>query len=231
MSAESIAQAFAEHGTWISRFVIGGVTYGGSFDAMSDPRLEAFFAEFPKAETILELGALEGGHTIALGQRPHVTRVLGLEGREANLLRAQTAARLLRAEKVEFVQADLESVALRDFGCFDAIFCSGLLYHLPEPWKLLRQFREVSSGAFLWTHYCKEDEADRSLGGYKGRLQVEGGMEEPLSGLSQHSFWPTLGSLLQMLSDAGFGRLHLLSNDPDQTDGPAVTLAAFAAQP
>ena len=204
MSDPAVAAAFAAHGQWVTRFHIDGVDYGGAFDALNDPRLDAFGNVFPDAATILELGSLEGGHTIGLARRPGVSSVVALEGRPANLARAQMVARLLNASKVRFVQADLETVALPQFGKFDAIFCSGLLYHLPAPWRLLRQFKEVSPHAFLWTHYCKEDQAKTMMEGYKGRMQSEGGLDEPLGGLSPQSFWPTLGSLVQMLNDAEF---------------------------
>ena len=226
MTQEEVAAAFAQHGTWISRFVIDGVAHGGAFDAMNDPRLEVFFSIFPEVETVLELGSLEGGHTIALAQRTGVKAVLGLEGRAANLARARLAAGMLQVEKLKFVQADLEEVPLAQFGKFDAIFCCGLLYHLPEPWRLLRQFPDVGSRAFLWTHYCLDADADTTAAGYFGRMQSEGGLDEPLSGLSSHSFWPTLDSLERMLTDAGFGHLRILGNEPEQTDGPAVAIAA-----
>ena len=88
MTEAEVAAAFAQHGAWISRFVIDGVAYGGAFDAMNDPRVEIFFRTFPEVATILELGSLEGGHTIALAQRDGVESVLGVEGRAANLARA-----------------------------------------------------------------------------------------------------------------------------------------------
>ncbi len=228
MSDPAVASAFAEHGSWVTRFHIEGADYGGAFDAVNDPRLDLFCAAFPDAATILELGALEGGHAIGLARRPGVTSVLALEGRPANLARAQTAARLLQAGNVRFIHADLETVALREFGKFDAILCSGLLYHLPAPWKLLRQFKQVSARAFFWTHYCKEEQANTTVEGYKGRMQAEGGLDEPLSGLSPQSFWPTLGSLVKMLNDAGFPVLHILQNEENHPDGPAVIIAAFA---
>ena len=226
MTQDGVAAAFAQYGPWISRFVIDGVPHGGAFDAMNDPRLAVFYRTFPEVETVLELGSLEGGHTIALAQRAGVKAVLGIEGRVANLARARLAAGLLQVEKLKFVQADLEKVPLAQFGKFDAIFCCGLLYHLPEPWRLLRQFSAVSSRAFLWTHYCLEADVDTAMAGYSGRMQSEGGLDEPLSGLSSHSFWPTLDSLQRMLTDAGFAHLRILGNESDQTDGPAVAIAA-----
>ncbi len=227
MTKAEVAAAFAEQEPWISRFVIDGVAYGGAFDALNDPRVAVFFRTFPVVATILELGWLEGGHTIALSQPAGVKSVLGVEGRAANLARARLSARLLHAEKVEFLEADLEQVELAQFEKCDAIFCCGLLYHLPEPWRLLRQFPGVAPRMFLWTHYCLDAEADTSVEGYAGRMQSEGGPDEPLSGLSSHSFWPTLGGLEQMLGDVGFARWEILGNEPDQTDGPAVAIAAW----
>ena len=61
---------------------------------------------------------------------------------------------------------------------------------------------------------------------YRGRKQGEEGLDEPLSGLSPDSFWPTLGSLVNMLTDAGFGLVKILSNHLEHENGPAVTIAA-----
>jgi len=226
MSNPAVEAAFAALDPWITRFLIEGVPYGGWFDAVNDPRLTRFFECFPHVATILELGSLEGGHTIGLASRPGVRRVLGIEGRAANLERARLSKKLLHAEKAEFLQANLETTKLSSFGKFDAVFCSGLLYHLPQPWELLNQLTAVSPHLFLWTHYAREQDADISCSRYRGRKQREGGLDEPLSGLSPDSFWPTLGSLVNMLTDAGFGLVKILSNHLEHENGPAVTIAA-----
>ena len=226
MTEESTRAAFAEHGNWITRFEISGVAYGGNFNAVHDPRLALFWRAFPDTRTILELGSLEGGHTIGLALAPKVRRVLGIEGRPKNLARAKLAASLMGATKAEFRQGNLEADDLKNFGHFDAVFCSGLLYHLPEPWKLIRQFPAVSPHLFLWTHYCLDEQADAAADEFRGRMQSEGGADEPLSGLSAHSFWPTLGSLLKMLTVAGYKTVTIVENDIAHSDGPAITLAA-----
>ena len=228
MSDPRVAAAFEAHAPWVTRFQVGGHDYGGSFDAPNDPRLDLFWECFPHARRILELGSLEGGHTIGLAQKPGVERVLGIEGRLANLKRAQVAKEILKIENVEFVQANLEHAELARFGRFDAIYCCGLLYHLPEPWKLTAQFPAVASGAFLWTHCSPEEGAEILANGYRGRRYREGGPDEVLSGLSRDSFWPTLGSLCNMLTSSGFARIHLLQNDLNHPNGPAVIMAAFA---
>ena len=124
------------------------------------------------------------------------------------------------------MQANLETTKLSSFGKFDAVFCSGLLYHLPQPWELLNQLTAVRPHLFLWTHCAMEQDADIGCGRYRGRKQGEGGLDEPLSGLSPDSFWPTLGSLVNMLTDAGFGLVKILSNHLEHENGPAGTIAA-----
>jgi SAM-dependent methyltransferase len=228
MPDPDVAAAFEKHAPWITKYDVRGVSSGGSFDAPNDPRLDLFWRSFPEARRILELGSLEGGHTIGLARRPGVDFVLGLEGRTANLQRALLAQGLFEIRNIQFIQANLEAVTLAEFGAFDAIYCCGLLYHLPEPWRLVEQFADVAPALFLWTHCAAEDLADTFAHGYKGQRQSEGGRDEALSGLSPHSFWPTLASLCNMLTDSGFSEVRLLNNNPKHPNGPAVTIAAFA---
>ncbi len=228
MSDPAVAAAFAQHQPWVTKYELRGESSGGWFDAPNDPRLAFFRRCFPEARRILELGALEGGHTIGLARLPGIESVLGVEGRAASLARAHLARELYGVEHIEFVAGNLEEIRLAELGKFDAIFCCGLLYHLPEPWRLVEQFAAVAPGVFLWTHCSTEALADTFAHGYKGRRQIEGGTDEALSGLSADSFWPTLGSLCSMFTQNGFFEVRIFGNDPDQVNGPAITLAAYA---
>src|SRR5450432_972778 len=116
-----VAAAFAKHAPWVTKYDVGGASSGGSFDAINDHRLGLFWRSFPEARRILELGSLEGGHTIGLAQHPCVEFVLGVEGRAANLQRALLARELFDVHNIQFVQANLETVRLAEFGRFDAI--------------------------------------------------------------------------------------------------------------
>jgi hypothetical protein len=51
---------------------------------------------------------------------------------------------------------------------------------------------------------------------------------DPLSGLSQESFWPTLDSLKNMLVQSGYRTVRVVQDQPQHPHGPAVTLAAQA---
>jgi SAM-dependent methyltransferase len=222
---------FAKLAPWIFQFRIAGQVYGGGISAVGDGRLEQFFRFAPDAVTILELGALEGAHTFLLAEHPGVQRVLALEGREANLRKARFVQELLQIGNVEFAQANLEHAELSTFGKFDAVFCCGLLYHLPEPWKLIEQCASVAPLLFIWTQYAAENEAHDVGHGLRGKTYVEGGADEPLSGMSATATWLTLDSLRTLLAASGYESVEVIQDDPGHANGPAVTIGARRASP
>jgi hypothetical protein len=223
-----LAERFAKLGPWVFQFRIDGENYGGGISAAGDARVERFFRFAPSAATILELGSLEGAHSFILADRPGVQRVLALEGRELNLRKARFVQELLRVRNVKFVQANLEQADLAGFGKFEAVFCSGLLYHLPEPWKLIEQLPAVAPLFFIWTHYAAEEEAQDIGRGLRGKIHSEGGPDEPLSGMSTTATWLTLDSLCDFLSASGYQKIDIIHDDPAHANGPAVTIGAKA---
>ena len=222
----SLTAEFAKLGPWIFQFQIDGEVYGGGISAVGDARIHQFFRFAPEAPTILELGALEGAHTFILAEHPGVQRVLALEGRERNLRKARFVRELLQIRNVEFAQANLEHARLAEFGKFDAVFCSGLLYHLPEPWKLIEQLPAIAPALFIWTQYAAENEAMEVAPGLRGKIHGEGGADEPLSGMSPTSIWLTLASLRAVLSASGYTRIDIIHDDPGHANGPAVTIGS-----
>jgi len=222
---------FDRLGPWVTKFTINGRDYGGGFDAQNDGRIQQFRNAFPTASRILELGSLEGGQTIGLASLLGVVEVIGLEGRASNLEKAELVKRLFGLGNLRFSQANLEAPGiLRQFGTFDAVYCCGLLYHLPRPWELLRQIAKVSADLFLSTHYCPAEKAGIVRNGYRGMWFRESGLHDPLSGLSARSFWPVRESLMAMLQDAGFNRSTVLHEEEDHQHGPIVTLVAQRTQ-
>ncbi len=226
MDAATLKAEFERLGPWITQYHIDGETYGGFFDALNDARVTQFFEVFPQAQTILELGSLEGGHSLALARHPGVQRVVALEAREPNLARARFIQSVYGDQIVEFVQANLEDCDLGQWGRFDAIFCSGLLYHLPEPWTLLAQFPAVSANLYMSTHYAFDNEASVTRNGYQGKLYQEFGVADPLSGMSDQSFWPTLAELERMIKDCGYTQVDVLVTNTEHPNGGIVNLKA-----
>jgi SAM-dependent methyltransferase len=222
----NIAHEFETRKPWVTKFRINDKEYGGQFDATNDIRISQFFNYFPDAHTILELGSLEGGHSFSLASRPFVTSVVALEGRAANIEKALFVQKLVDAGNVKFIEANLQTINLSNFGQFDAVFCSGLLYHLPKPWELIHECSQVSPNLFLWTQYAREKEARMVLNGYRGKWYHEGGRLDPLSGLSKKSFWLTLGSLITLLTQHGYKEITLIDNNLEHPHGACITLAA-----
>ena len=219
-----LAVEFSKRAPWITRFVINGAEYGGSYDP-SDVRVPQFFGRFPNVRTILELGSLEGGQTFLLARHPGVEQVLAIEGRASNIEKANFVRSLLGITNVEFRQANLEQVNLTTFGQFDVVFCCGILYHLPEPWKLIQQAPQVAPRLFLWTVYAQDEEASLEVDGLRGRENDEGGTDEPRSGLSPKSIWLTLDSLLELVRRSKYRTIDVI----EKATGPygsTVTLAA-----
>lgn len=221
---DPVAREFKSRGPWVTRFRIDGREYGGKADLMDDGRIQQFVDAFPDCATVLELGSLEGAHSFSLARR--LQRVVAVEGRSENIARARFVQQLLGIENAEFVEADLETNPIERFGRFDAVFCVGLLYHLPRPWLLLDQLAAVTSNVFLQTHYSEHAEA--TVDGMQGRPYREFGRDDPLSGLSSESFWLTISALTERLQRGGFD-VELLEVDPTPRNGPIVTLAARKA--
>jgi len=155
-----------------------------------------------------------------------VQRVVAIEGRVTNLRKAELIQRLLGISGVEFVCGDLEEIDLQRLGHFDAVFASGILYHLAKPWLLLRRLTTVAPKLFLWTHYCPSSATNTLLDSYYGCLYPEGGADDPLSGLSATSFWFTRASLFDALRDAGYSKIELVDEDTRHPKGPTITLTA-----
>jgi SAM-dependent methyltransferase len=221
-----LTSEFAKLGPWIFQFRIDGHDYGGGISAVGDARIDQFFRFAPEAKLILELGSLEGAQTFILAERPGVRQVLAVEGRAANLRKARFVQELLQVRNVKFAQTNLEHAELAQFGKFDAVFCCGLLYHLPEPWKLIEQLPAVAPTLFIWTQYAADDEAIDVGRGLRGKIHGEGGPDEPLSGMSATATWLTLSSLRSVLNACGYTQIEIIDDDPKHANGPAVSIGA-----
>lgn len=167
---------------------------------------------------ILDIGCLEGGITLALGEAGGP--VVGIDVREANLAKANFARKVLGLYNIEFVQADMLKLLDYNLGSFDLIVCAGTLYHIDAPAILpfLRALRQSCSGIVIFdTHFAverREEFIGEQNNKYYGRTFVEthhytDDIEEKKKDLwgsleNNFSFWPTERSLVNLLIDAGF---------------------------
>jgi hypothetical protein len=155
-------------------------------------------------KSAVDLGSYEGYHSIQLAEIPGVERVVGLEGRQRNVDKANLVNEAMGYDRVQFHVYDLEQLGRAPLpvkGPFDLVYCGGLLYHMSQPWEVVAWIAaNCSKYLFLDTHY-----ADLSLqrcGPYLGEVYPE--METETCGLRPYAFWPTLGDLMLMLMEHGF---------------------------
>ena len=197
-------------GPWTTRFKLNGQAVGGGYEVSEDdPLLRAFIDRAPMARRVLELGCMEGGRTFPLARR--AGHVVGVDARREHLQRARYIEQALGVSNVTFIESDLESGDLSPLGTFDAIFNVGLLYHLADPARLLRQCAEVAPEMLLWTHVV--DDSDVEHRGYRGRFTTENPTDR-IGGLRSRSFRPERAELVRMLDDCGWRDLEWLKDDP-----------------
>lgn len=100
---------------------------------------------------------MEGGRTFPLARR--VGHVVGIDSRREHLQRGRFIEREFGVANVTFLESDLEAGDLAALGTFDAIFNVGLLYHLHDPARLLKQCAEVAPEMLLWTHVVDDSDS------------------------------------------------------------------------
>jgi hypothetical protein len=201
-----------------------------------DQRLKymAYFLDL-RGLRILELGPYEGHHSVVL-EKMGVRENIAVESRQENLQKCLRIKQKYGLDRTTFVLGDIEDFyngAERPTfnGPFDLVFCLGVLYHVPDPGKALAWFRSQAKKLFLGTHYpghSSPPDAKTYLHAgksYRVSESPEGGIADPISGMSPVSLLPYVSDLLRLLHDVGYDRVSVLGHDV-QNGGPHVTILA-----
>jgi hypothetical protein len=111
---------------------------------------------FPPGSTVLDLGAGEGGYSIAFARAGYV--VIAVEPRFENVRKIRMA--LAPTDSVWIRQTTVEGYLrdrLGDLPGNTLVLCLGLLYHLKDPALILSALTRVGSGLILSTHYALDN--------------------------------------------------------------------------
>lgn len=148
-----------------------------------------------------------------------------VEGRPEN---AKEARR--RVPEVNIQVGEAEEISALGLGSFDLILCLGLLYHLENPLRVIRQLRSMTGKLLVIESMCLDDPLPVL------QLRDEGGGED--QGLRHIAFYPSEACLAKMLYGAGFPFVYRFLNRPDHPDFSAHrgrlrvrAMLAAAAQP
>ena len=232
-------------GAWSSAF--DGVQTSGSFRGTDDARLKWLFERVDVAgNSVLELGPLEGGHTVMLERAG--AKVLAVESNKGAFLRCLVTKNHFDLA-AKFLLGDFEKMALPEAG-FDLVLASGVLYHMKDPVQLLQSLSRAADTLFIWTHYFEPDlslwhpalQAPLADGKWDHRtptvVQAEGmdirlvrqrygealGWSGFCGGSDVYSNWIYREDLLGLMKQLGFGRVEIAFDDLAHPNGPAFCL-------
>ncbi|MFA4853732.1 MAG: radical SAM protein [Candidatus Omnitrophota bacterium] len=183
-----------------------------------------------KGLTILDMGCLEGMHSSLL-QGNGAKKVISIEGRKENFLKALIVKNAFKLDKCEFLFGDANEVLSSFSGHFDLCLASGVLYHLNNPVALLYRIGQLCNSLFVWSHYANDSYPIAPAEGtrwnnriYRGKYFDEN-INDIVCGLEKRVFWLFEEDLLAAIRDAGFNSIEIIGKEKHE-HGPAITLWA-----
>lgn len=164
---------------------------------------------------ILDLACGTAAMSLGLAQRG--ARVLGIEGRESNLVVARARQHQLGLTTLELRHGDVRDVERSEL--FDVVLCLGILYHLEdtEAFRLAETIAAITRRfAIIETQVALRPQRQAVHNGhvYWGRDYHEDTSQRWASLTNPGSFWPTRASLLNLLTDVGFTSAWEMLNPP-----------------
>lgn len=100
--------------------------------------------------SIVDLGCMEGGYSVEFAKMGF-RKVLGIDARKENLLKANILKLSSRLKNLDFVLDDVRN--LDKHGNFDITFCFGLLYHLNDPAAFLKKLYQQTNHMLVLHSY------------------------------------------------------------------------------
>jgi len=164
------------------------------YDALNAARGETVTRMLPglkqrlNLKTALDLGCGLGHYADILQQ--HGFEVLAVDGRAENVEEARR-----RFPHLRFQVADAQDPALSQLGKFDLVFCFGLLYHLENPFRVIRSIAELTSKLALMEGIVYPSPEPAMV-----LMDENTGVDQ---GLNFMAFYPSEPCLIKMLRRSG----------------------------
>ena len=179
------------------------------YDALNAAReatVESILPDLKKRlglKTALDLGCGLGHYSEILHK--YGFNVLAVDGRAENVQEARR-----RYPHLKFEVADAQDAALAKLGKFDLVFCFGLLYHLENPFRVVRNIADlVDKLTFVEGIVYPSPEPAMVL------MDENHGEDE---GLNFLAFYPSEACLVKMLRRAGFSECFTPNRMPDHPE-------------
>jgi tRNA (mo5U34)-methyltransferase len=254
MTTAEIRRGIAELGPCFYRFEFGDglettpaipASVVDIFDTrlrMLSTAVDAHFGSRLRNIECLDIGCHEGFYSLAMARRG-VRSVVAIDARPENLNRARFVTEAMGVNNVVYRQGRVETLADDQARTFELTLFLGLLYHVEDPMRCLRQVAAVTGElCVLETQVVEEVEGHAEWGSrewtrpYQGVLAVidetgefDAGNRE--TGVSPMATCPSPKALLFMLKQAGFRRAEILKPPSDAYEqharGQRVVCAAW----
>ena len=178
-------------------------------------------------KTVLDIGCNAGFYAMEMKRRG-ADRVLGIDFDPDYLAQARFAA------EVEGLDIEFRQMSVYDVGAlaerFDVVFFIGVLYHLLDPVRHLRDvLARTRRAIMLDTHYAQEGaaveayEVDGRVFAY--RHFVESGRADAFAGMYDHAKWLPLDTLTALLAEGGFAHVDV-AELREERNGPRALIYA-----
>jgi SAM-dependent methyltransferase len=128
--------------------------------------------------------------------------VLGVDARSANVEESRR-----RFPHLKFEIADAEDPALCKLGSFDLVLCLGLLYHLENPFRVIRSLSVMASKLVIVESMCYPST--------EPVLVLMDENESPDQGVNYVAYYPSEAALVKMMLRAGLSHFYLPVEMPD----------------
>jgi len=129
----------------------------------------------------------------------------GFDGRAENVDEARN-----RFPQIPFGQGDIEDQTILELGRFDLVLCFGLLYHLENPLRAIRNLRGLTEKCLLLESMCVPEE--------KSSMLLRDELQQGDQSLTSMACYPSEGSMVKMLYRAGFAAVYRVARLPDHDD-------------
>jgi SAM-dependent methyltransferase len=202
-----------------------------------------------KAKSVVELGPLEGGHTYML-EKAGASEVIAIEANKVCFMKCLIAKELTGLTKSRFLLGDFTQWLDVEKRKFDIGWVAGVLYHMDDPLRLLRQMADHTDKIYLWTHYVPDesfgdegiwtrtivriDERTSSTGRvvphYVKTYVDMGDKAVYCGGLYKTASWIRKSDILEELKLLGFAFVRTTLDVRDHPNGPCISIAASKSE-